>query len=155
MTLWLAVNTRRGRKPEPMAMTQDQLQKVQGMLDHLDHNTPQDMENRRKSPRLPVRMSLTASLLSGPAPTNVDIFTRNFSMAGFGFVSRRMFGKDERIAIYIKFPNDQSKLVLARVTFGRYIRNGLYEMGSEFLECVSNPKSPGRFPSHWSNISPF
>jgi len=134
-----------------MTPTQEQFQKVRALLDQLDHHTPSDLANRRRAPRLPVRMATTLTLLTSPQPTKIDIFTRNFSMSGFGFASRRMFRSDERVVIFLEFPNGPSKLVLSRVTFARYIRNGLYEMGTEFLECVSNPKDPGTFPSHWSN----
>jgi hypothetical protein len=134
-----------------MAASQEQVLKVRAMLDQLDHNTPEEMSNRRRAPRLPVRMSTTVTLLTSPAPTKVDVFTRNFSMSGFGFVSRRLFRNNERIVILIQFPGGQSKLILSRVTFGRYIRNGLYEMGTEFLECISNPKNPNSLPPHWSN----
>ena len=133
-----------------MATSQDQFQKVRVLLDQLDHNTPADMANRRRAPRLPVRMATTLTLLSGTVPVKIDIFTRNFSMSGFGFASRRMFRSDERVALFLQFSTGHSKLILARVTFGRYIRGGLYEMGTEFLECVSNPKNPSTFPSHWT-----
>ena len=139
---------------ENMSASQEQFQKIRDVLEQLDQLPNTDMENRRKSPRISIHTTMAVSLLSSNAPTTVEVYTRNISLAGFGFVSRRMFRKDERIALLLTFPSLPSKLILARITFVRYISNGLYEMGSEFLECVTDPKLPVKIPSHWSHAMP-
>jgi hypothetical protein len=132
-----------------MPTVAEQFQKVRELLEHMDSQVSKDAKNRRVAPRLPVRMSMTVSLLGSHGVTSVEVYSRNFSISGFGFVSRRLFRTDERIAIVLTFPNQTIKQILARVTFGRYIRNGMYEMGSEFLDFVSNPKNSETFPPHW------
>jgi hypothetical protein len=119
------------------------------IIEQLDQLPARDAENRRKSPRVPFHLAMRITLLTGIAPAPVEVFSRNISLAGLGFVSRRMFRREERIVVLLRFPKMPPKLILARITFGRYISGGLYEMGSEFLECVSDPKNPGLIPSHW------
>jgi hypothetical protein len=134
-----------------MPKVAEQFMKVRELLEHMDSQVPKDAKNRRRAPRLPVRMPMTITLLGSHGPTSVEIYSRNFSLSGFGFVSKRLFRSDERIAMLLVFPNQTSKQIFARITFGRYIRAGLYEMGSEFLDSVSNPKNPEAFPRHWQH----
>ena len=132
-----------------MPSVHEQFQKVRDLLEHLDGQIAKGPANRRRANRLPVRMPMTLTLMTGSTTAPVEIFSRNFSQSGFGFVSRRLFCSNERVALVLKFPNQTTKQILARVTFARYIRNGMYEMGTEFLECVSNPRNPDTFPGHW------
>ncbi len=127
----------------------EQLAKVKGILQQLDHATPQEMtENRRQAPRINVRLSLSVILLASANPAPFEIFTRNLSVSGIGFVSRRLFKAEERIAIRLQVKDLATKLCLARVTFGRYLTGGMYEMGAEFLECIEDP-GHAPIPSHW------
>jgi hypothetical protein len=132
-----------------MATTQDQSAKIREILQQLDQLPVKNNDNRRKAPRVPVHIAMIVTLLSGIAPSPVEIYSRNISLSGLGFVSRRMFRREERIAMLLRFPNTPPKLILARVTFGRYISSGLYEMGSEFLECINDPKNPDLIPNEW------
>jgi hypothetical protein len=132
-----------------LTATVEQLEKVNGILQQLDHATTQKTaENRRQAPRVNVRLPLEAFLLGPTSRTPIQIFTRNLSVSGVGFVSRRLFKDQERIAIRLRVKNMATKLCLARVTFGRYLSAGMHEMGAEFLECV---KDTGHtpIPRHW------
>jgi hypothetical protein len=132
-----------------MAATSEQEEKLRQILTHLDERLGQtDAENRQRM-RLPLRMTLTVTVLSGIAPAPVEIFTRNISASGLGFVSRRLFHRNERLVISLRIPNLPGKMLLARVTFGRYVQGGIYEMGSEFLESVADPRGTAQIPNHW------
>lgn len=141
-----------------MITSQEQLAKITEIVSHLDeHLLGLDQENRRRLPRVTMRMEMTVVLLTGIAPTPVDIYSRNISVSGMGFVCRRMFRAEERLALSLRIPKLPAKLLLARITFGRYIGGGLYEMGAEFLECVADTRAGeaggtnwvGRLPNHW------
>jgi hypothetical protein len=133
-----------------IATSQEQHARVREIVEQLDHLQAKDAENRRKAPRVPFHLAMAVTVLTGTTPTQVEVFSRNISLAGIGFVSRRMFRREERIAVLLEFPTLPPKLILARITFGRYISQGLYEMGSEFLECRSNPKNPQVIPTAWT-----
>jgi hypothetical protein len=129
--------------------TQEQLAKVQTILQHLDHTDNQDVENRRRAPRVTVRLPLDVIVLGVVNPAPVQVYTRNLSTSGMGFVSRRMFKSNERIAIYLRAQGLNSKLILGRISFARYAGGGFYQMGAEFLDSIQD-KGNMRFPSHWT-----
>jgi hypothetical protein len=132
--------------------SQVQLEKITAIVTRLDeHLSEAHAENRRRLPRVAMRTELTFILLGEIVPSAVDVYSRNISQSGMGFVSRRMFRADERVVIPLHIPKVPPKLVLARVTFSRYIGGGYYEMGSEFLEVADDMggKVLGRFPNHW------
>ena len=112
-----------------------------------------DKENRRRIPRVALRIQLGVTILGAITPTTVDVMTRNISASGLGFVSRRMFSFEERLAIVLRIPKVPPKLILSRITFSRYISVGWYESGAEFLECISDTRTANqgmpRIPNHW------
>ena len=136
-----------------MVQSQEQLDKITDIIAQLDEQLLEaDKENRRHQPRVAMRTQMTIILLSGINPAPVTVFSRNISSSGMGFVCRRMFRAEERIAIPLRVTKLPAKLVLARTTFGRYIGAGFYEMGTEFLECVSDARGESgisRIPNHW------
>jgi hypothetical protein len=137
----------------------EQLEKITDIVSRLDSNlVAEDADNRRRLPRVSMRTRMTLLILGGIAPTPVDVFSRNISSSGIGFVCKRMFRPEERVAIPIRIPRTPPKLLLARITFSRYIGGGLYEMGAEFLECVADISGSGpveRFiPGRWHQ-TPF
>ena len=136
-----------------MITSQEQIDKVTAIIAQLDEQLlERDKENRRHQPRVAMRTQMTIILLSGISPTPVTVYSRNISASGMGFVGRRMFRPEERVAIPLRVPTLPAKLVLARTTFGRYIGGGFYEMGAEFLECVNDARGESgttRIPNHW------
>ncbi len=92
-------------------------------------------------------------VLSDRGLPSVKIFSRNLSKSGIGFICRRPFNKEERIAVSFEMPGQPAKLVLARTTFSRYVRGGVYEMGAEFIECVTDSNAEDRIPTHWLNAA--
>jgi hypothetical protein len=129
-------------------VNQEQLLKIEALFQQLDYAPSSDAENRRRSPRLNVRLPLTAMLLSADILSPVSIFTRNISISGMGFVSRRLFKINERLAVKLQVAHLPCRLILARVTFSRYASGGLYEMGAEFIECIRDRQAQ-RIPNHW------
>lgn len=130
--------------------TQDQIARLKDILMRLDNpNAAAEKENRRRLPRVAMRIPMAITLLSGTTTSTVEIFTRNISGSGMGFVSRRLFRSEERIAVPFRIPKVPQKIVLARVTFGRYLQGGLYEMGSEFLEAINDSRGNGHIPAQW------
>jgi len=144
---------RRPAQESALITSQEQLGKITDIIAQLDEQLQHpDNDNRRRQPRIAMRTQMTIILLSGINPSPVAVFSRNISASGMGFVCRRMFRPEERIAIPLRVPKLPAKLVLARTTFGRYIGSGFYEMGAEFLECVSDlhgENGTSRIPNHW------
>jgi len=130
----------------------EQMERITEIINNLDGPMQSPEVNRRRQPRVKFRAHLSVTLLSGTAPAPVEVATRNLSLSGIGFVCRRMFSPGERLAIQLRLPKLQPKLILARVTFGRYVSGGLYEMGAEFVECISDARAAAahpRIPNHW------
>ena len=130
----------------------EQLERITEIINNLDGPVENTDVKRRRQPRVKFRAHLTVTLLSGTAPAPVEVITRNLSLSGVGFVCRRMFRQGERLAILLRVQKLPPKLILARVTFGRYVSGGLYEMGAEFVECISDARAAAanpRIPNHW------
>src|SRR6185312_379845 len=136
-------------RSQTVGATQEQIAKIQDILQQMDEHLQKPASENRRAPRLNVRAAMTVMLLSSAGPTPVQVFSRNLSVSGIAFVSRRMFAKEERVAVMLKIPKLPAKLILSRITFGRYVNNGLYEMGAEFLECISDPRGQGTIPKQW------
>jgi hypothetical protein len=136
-----------------LVQSHEQLDKITDIIAQLDEQLLEaDKENRRRLPRVTIRTQMTIILLSGISPAPVTVYSRNISASGMGFVCRRLFRPDERVAIPLRVAKLPAKLVLARTTFGRYIGHGYYEMGTEFLECVNDARCESgisRIPNHW------
>jgi hypothetical protein len=126
----------------------EQLAKVQAILRQLDKSQGERPDNRRRTKRLSIRLPLSAILLANGNLTSVPIYTRNLSVSGIGFMSRRPFKALERIAIRLNIQTLPPRLILAQVTFGRYVSSALYEVGAEFIECVKDGGET-QIPSHW------
>jgi hypothetical protein len=113
-----------------------QLAALTDVMHHLDKAPPSPRANRRKSVRHALHTTLDAILLNNEEKPQIKIFTRNISTAGLGFVCRRPFKMGERIAFYLQCLREERKIVVAQVTFVRYVRRGMYEMGAEFIQTV-------------------
>jgi len=120
----------------------EQFAVVAEVMQHLDRSPPSARANRRKAQRIDVRTTMSAFLLNHENHPSVRIFTRNISTSGLGFVSRRPFKLGESIAIPLKWPNDERKIIVAKITFVRYVRRGMYEMGAEFQQAVRESDAP-------------
>jgi hypothetical protein len=130
--------------------TNDQLSRIDEILRQLDQSVPtKEQENRRRSPRIIIHTTLDTYVLSPGGNLGIQIFTRNISTSGIGFVSRRFCKVGENIALSFILPDRSPKLVLAHITFSRYVRAGLYEAGAEFAECISG-EGERDIPPHWS-----
>jgi hypothetical protein len=127
---------------------QEKLAKVQAILQQLEQPHPLSVENRRQARRVSVQMSLDVIVMGMVNAPPVQIYSRNLSIAGIGFVSRRLFKAQERIVIFLRGKKLAGKLILARVTFGRYASGGYYEMGAEFLESIAD-RPDARIPNRW------
>jgi hypothetical protein len=106
------------------------------IMRQLDDVPPDPAASRRRARRCDVRTSFSAILVDIEQHPQVRIYTRNISTSGIGFVSRRQFKIDERIAVAIKWPNAEGKILVAKVTFSSYIRKGMYETGAEFQHAL-------------------
>ena len=130
----------------------DQLAIITEVIRHLDQSPLSPHASRRKAPRCDVRTAMSAILLDKENHPRIRIFTRNISTSGIGFVSRRPFKPDERIAFDFNHPNAERKIIIAKVTFVRYVRKGMYEIGAEFLKAVRESEAPSalrqKIPNH-------
>lgn len=127
----------------------EQISQIQAILVHLDQGATARADNRRRACRVNIRTGMKALLLGQDAKTNVTIYSRNISTSGIGFVSRRMFKVGERVAVPFEVKDHPHKLVLAKVTFCRYVKSGLYTIGAEFIEAILDEGGPNRIPAHW------
>lgn len=96
-----------------------------------------------------VRMSLPVMLLGQAGMPSVPMHTRNISTSGIGFLSKRVFKKGEVIGVHLLAGHRISKLMLCRVTFCRYVRSGLHEVGAEFVEARPVFGGVPRIPTTW------
>jgi hypothetical protein len=128
----------------------EQLEQIQDILSQLDHNAAaKKVDNRRNSARVTVRTTIGAILLAANNQTLVKIYSRDLSTAGIGFVTRRCCSAGEQFALPFDVRGMPPKLVLARITFCRYIRAGLYTVGAKFVEAIPNADRQNRVPEHW------
>jgi hypothetical protein len=131
-------------------VSNDQLTQIQDILQQLDRAPVTNADaNRRRAERLKIRSEMAVIVLAATGLPSIKIFSRNLSKSGIGFISRRPFNKEERVAVSFELPGQPAKLVLARTTFSRYVRGGVYEMGAEFIECITDTKGADRIPAHW------
>jgi hypothetical protein len=126
--------------------TTEQIERIEEILRLLDAQTAETGSNRRRAKRINIHATLAATVLCENGDATLQVYTRNISTSGIGFVSRRLCKKGERLALTFDLPGKPPKLVLAKVTFCRYVRAGLYDAGAEFMECVAGT---GRIPGHW------
>jgi len=137
-----------------LTATNEQLERVEAILQQLDHFPgPETATNRRRSSRVNIHAAMSATIISESGEGKLQLFSRNISTSGIGFVSRRPCKSGERLAILFELPAKPPKLVLAKITFCRYVRAGLYDAGAEFLDCVSAVAN--RIPPHWHALAPL
>jgi hypothetical protein len=131
-----------------------QLARIDAILGQLDQSQgPNSNANRRRAQRMNIRTEMRAQVLSEISDATLSIFTRNLSTSGIGFVCRRMCKVGERLALTFELPGKPRKLVLAKITFCRYVPGGLYDAGAEFIECVAAKGSHDRVPLHWMHMA--
>lgn len=128
----------------------EQLVQIKEIIAQLDHlAAARKVDNRRRADRVAIRSAMSAILLSEMSTTEVKIYSRNLSTSGIGFVSRRPFKTAERVAIPFEVNGNPGKLVLAKISFCRYIRAGMYTVGAEFIEAIADNHGRNRIPEHW------
>jgi hypothetical protein len=136
------------------AATTEQLEHIHQILQQLDAQSPGPDANRRRAKRITIRMALEVHLLSNHNRPTSQIYTRNVSTSGIGFVTRRVFKPKEFLAFSFRIANHAPKLVLARVTFCRYVKGALHESGAEFIEStVENPHLEDKIPPNWVQLA--
>jgi hypothetical protein len=136
--------------------TTEQIARIEEILRLLDQQRTDASANRRRADRINIHASLTAMVLAdNGTDASLQIYSRNISTSGIGFVSRRMCKKGERLALSFDLPGRPHKLVLAKVTFCRYVRAGLYDAGAEFLECITGEVGRKGIPGHWMPSVPL
>lgn len=146
-------------RTEHAALSVDQRSKIGAILRLLDQvPTPAELQNRRGAPRLRVRIPVQAHLLGLIGCPSIVVYTRNISTRGIGCVSRRPFRQGEYIALDIDVVPSLAKVILCQVTFSRYLREGLYEVGAEFQEAVARAELlaeslKGEMPPRWIKLA--
>ena len=138
----------------PPTATSEQLTHVRDILAQLDRQPEPSQANRRKKPRINIRMALTMTALSATSRPTIQVFSRNISTAGIGFVGRRPFKSGEYLALEFQIPDHPAKLVLTQVTFCRYVKSAIYEVGVAFIEAITLDGSlVDPIPPHWMQIA--
>ncbi len=136
------------------AISNEQIDHIHMILQQLDAQNPGPGANRRTAKRLNVRMALTVHLLSDHNSPISQIYTRNVSTSGIGFVTKRVFKPKEYLAVSFQIGNHLPKLVLARVTFCRYVKGALHESGAAFVESITeNTTLVDKIPPHWAQMA--
>jgi hypothetical protein len=131
--------------------TSEQLSRIDEILRQLDQSPlGSDQANRRRTARVKIHTAMSAVVVMHSGNLDITIFTRNISTSGIGFVCRRFCKIGERVALFFVLPDRSPKMVLAQVTFARYVRGGMYEAGAEFIECIAG-STERDIPVRWSH----
>ncbi|HUO07528.1 MAG TPA: PilZ domain-containing protein [Phycisphaerae bacterium] len=96
---------------------------------------------KRGAPRKRAERAFAAVLLDEPSQPRVAIVTRDISISGVGFISRRHFRDGERFAIGIEGFGGEGKILVARVAWSRYLSKGMSLMGAAFLQAVKESEA--------------
>lgn len=134
-------------------LTHTQKHRIEEILRSLDQTPPgAAVTNRRGSARVNARLTITTHLLSVAGHPTMSVHSRNISTSGIGLMSRRPFRKGEYMAVELFVLPKFAKLVLCEVTFNRYVRDGIYEVGCSFREAITREEfmnSIEPIPQRW------
>jgi hypothetical protein len=108
---------------------------------------PAPADNRRQARRIPLRAKLTVLISGRPDPIPIPVVSRDVSVSGIGFTSRRPFNVGERLVVRLQLQDLPSKMVLARVAYSRYDDGAMYRTGAEFLEWAVDQE--GKLSDDW------
>jgi len=137
---------------ETAIATAEDRKKVSKIMKGIDRLSEPKQENRRRRDRVELQATLQVTLLINAALPQIRIMTRDLSIAGMGFLSRRPFQLGELVAIHLKVDGFRGKLILSRTIFCQYSRAGMHQVGVEFvaaLPCKEGKEDEARIPPAW------
>ena len=126
--------------------TDKQHHELQGVIEQLNderRNAPPD--NRRRRPRKEINITLWVYLLGLPNVPRVKVHTRDISVSGIAFLCKRSFPEGMYVATLLE--GASMKILLTKVRFCRYVRQGHFQVGAEFVEAVDGGRE--KIPNRW------
>ncbi len=127
--------------------------KVLSILSNLDDASFVPTNDRRSKARIPFRHETHILLLGVMGSNRFKVNTRNLSTSGVGLLSRRPFQVGDRFVLPVDVQGAVAKLLLCRVTFSRYISNGLHDIGAQFEKAIPNPNGDQMIPQEWIDMA--
>lgn len=90
--------------------------------------------NKRAHPRKHIPLRCLVQHVEGTDGVLRDTFakTRDLSIGGIGFISRRQYPRQTELLISIAMPNQSSRRVTAQVVYSRPLRDGWFLTGARF-----------------------
>jgi len=113
-----------------------QHEELQHVIDQLNAETKKPSDNRRRRPRREITMQLWVYLLGVPQTPRVKVHTRNISVSGISFLSKRSFPLGTIVATELNLNGKSPKMLLTKVLFCRYVRQGHFQIGAEFVAAL-------------------
>lgn len=125
-----------------------QHQELQNVIEQLNAEKKNPQDNRRRRIRKDINMSLWIYLLGLPHLPRVKVHSRNISVGGISFLSKRSFPERMYVATQLDGGSpDTCKILLTKIRFCRYIRQGHFQVGAEFVEAANGGMSD--IPGSW------
>lgn len=125
-----------------------QHQDLQIVIDQLNAEMKNPSDNRRRRPRKEINIALWVYLLGLRHMPRVKVHSRDISVGGISFLSKRSF--PERMLVATQLDTSglmPRKMLLTKIRFCRYVRGGHFQVGAEFIEAIDGQASD--IPTHW------
>ncbi len=102
-----------------------------------------DFSEKRKHPRLDIRIPLTYKELRATSPVSKGALTKNLSVGGVKFHSDRFISLSCRMVVEINLPSISKPLrAISKVAWIRKLQaGGDYEIGNQFLDMRKDDRS--------------
>lgn len=121
---------------------------LQSVIEQLNEEKKSTQDNRRRRPRKEINIALWVYLLGLPNVPRVKVHTRNISVSGIAFLCKRSFPDGMYVATQLESNGlVTGKMLLTKVRFCRYVRQGHFQVGAEFAEAVDG--GPEEIPNRW------
>jgi hypothetical protein len=128
------------------ALTPDEEIKILRVISALENTAEFRQHAARKHERLSFRRRVTLTLITQRGGPELSVVTRDISVGGVGFLSRRLFQADEMFVMHLPTAEDKCRLALCKVCYCKYVSSGLHNIGASFCEVAD---SAAGIPAQW------
>lgn len=123
---------------------------LQSVIEQLNAEKKNPPDNRRNRPRKEISMPLWVYLLGLPHMPRVKVHSRNISVGGISFLSKRSFPERMLVATQLETNGlTANKIILTKIRFCRYVRQGHFQVGAEFMEALDGNMED--VPASWND----
>jgi hypothetical protein len=132
------------------ALTADEELRIAKVISALEGSGERTEHVARKHERTAFRQRVTLTLLSQRDRPQMSVVTRDISVGGVGFLSRRLFQSDEHFVLHLPTADGKSKLMLCQTRYCQYVTGALYNVGATFCEVA---EAGSGIPRHWNMLA--